>query len=87
MHLSSAVVQARQDNWYYYDTIGKGIDALWKRRPNAKGPASCTAALSTVSEFVDSVLLEAGGGRNETKVAALKQFFGASFPIADDDFA
>jgi hypothetical protein len=77
-HLSSATVEANTDNWYYYDTISKGIDAF-------RNDTACSAALNEVSEFVDSFLLASPA--DETKVAALKLLFGATFPIADDDFA
>ncbi|EAQ93053.1 hypothetical protein CHGG_01288 [Chaetomium globosum CBS 148.51] len=77
-HLSSATVEANTDNWYYYDTIRKGIDAY-------RNDTSCSLALTEVAAFVDSILLESP--QNQTKVDALKQYFGATFPIADDDFA
>lgn len=77
-HLSSATVEANTDNWYYYDTIRKGINAL-------RGDTNCSLALNDAVAYVDSVLLESPV--NDTKVAALKQLFGATFPIADDDFA
>ncbi len=77
-HLSSATVQANTDNWYYYDTIRKGIDAL-------RNDTSCSLALSEVVKFVDSFLL--ASPTNQTRVAAVKQLFGATFPIEDDDFA
>ncbi|KAK4129134.1 hypothetical protein N657DRAFT_660587 [Parathielavia appendiculata] len=77
-HLSSATVEANTDNWYYYDTIRKGIDSYRK-------DTSCSLALTEVVEFVDSFLL--ASPVNSTEVDALKQLFGATFPIADDDFA
>jgi hypothetical protein len=77
-HLSSATVEANTDNWYYYDTIRKGIDSY-------RNDTSCSLALNEVATFVDSFLLAATV--NNTKVDALKQLFGATFPIADDDFA
>ncbi len=77
-HLSSATVEANTDNWYYYDTIRKGIDAL-------RNDTSCSLALDEVVKFVDSFLLASPA--NQTKVAAVKQLFGATFPIEDDDFA
>lgn len=77
-HLSSATVQANQENWYYYDTIRKGIDAL-------RGDRLCTKALQTVVEFVDRFVL--ASPVNETEMDALKEFFGAVFPIENDDFA
>lgn len=77
-HLSSAIVQANTENWYYYDTIRKGIDSY-------RGDTRCTVALNEVSEYVDKYLL--ASNRNETEVQALKLLFGASFPIEDDDFA
>jgi len=77
-HLSSATVEANTDNWYYYDTIRQGIDAL-------RNDTSCSLALKEVAAFVDSFLL--ASPVNDTKVEALKQYFGATFAIADDDFA
>ena len=77
-HLSSATVEANTDNWYYYDTISKGIDTYRK-------DTSCSLALNEVADFVDKFLLDTS--RNETKVQALKALFGATFPIEDDDFA
>ncbi|KAL2264240.1 hypothetical protein VTK26DRAFT_9016 [Humicola hyalothermophila] len=77
-HLSSATVEVNMDNWYYYDTIGKGIDAY-------RGDTRCTSALREVADYVDSFLLAAD--RNETQVQALKLYFGSTFPIEDDDFA
>jgi hypothetical protein len=77
-HLSSATVEANTANWYYYDTIRKGIDAY-------RNDTSCSLALSEVADFVDSILL--ASPQDQTKVDALKQYFGATFPIADDDFA
>ncbi|KAL2143162.1 hypothetical protein VTI28DRAFT_309 [Corynascus sepedonium] len=77
-HLSSATVQANTNNWYYYDTIRKGIDAF-------RNDTSCSLALEEVVAFVDDLLL--ASTLNETKIDALKQYFGATFPIADDDFA
>jgi hypothetical protein len=77
-HLSSATVEANTDNWYYYDTIRKGIDSY-------RNDTSCSLALSEVATFVDSFLLATSV--NNTKVDALKQLFGTTFPIADDDFA
>ncbi|KAK4193206.1 putative serine peptidase [Podospora australis] len=79
-HLSSASVEVNTNNWYYYDTIRKGIDAYRK-------DTSCSLALNEVSEFVDRYLL--AKSRNETEVNALKLLFGSSadFPIEDDDFA
>lgn len=77
-YLSSATVQANQENWYYYDTIRKGIDAY-------REDTSCSLALNEVAEYVDSFLLDPD--RNETKVEALKLLFGSTFPIEDDDFA
>ncbi|KAK3393284.1 peptidase S28 [Podospora didyma] len=81
-HLSSAIVEANANNWYYYDTIRQGIDAY---RNDTAGGAGCSSALNAVIEFVDSILL--APIRNETTVEALKQFFGTTFPIEDDDFA
>ncbi|KAK3329999.1 serine carboxypeptidase S28-domain-containing protein [Apodospora peruviana] len=81
-HLSSAMVEMNSNNWYYYDTIRKGIDVL---RPATATRASCSLALEAVTEFVDGILL--AKTPDPAKVDALKQFFGASFPIADDDFA
>jgi len=91
-HLSSAVVEVNTDNWYYYDTIRKGIDALHVKGKGKKGagyhyPGSCSSALNQVTEFVDGILLAEGDERDEDKVQALKMFFGASWPIEDDDFA
>lgn len=77
-HLSSATVEANTDNWYYYDIISKGIDAYRK-------DTSCSLALDEVAKFVDSFLLASPA--NQTEVEALKQLFGATFPIEDDDFA
>ncbi|KAL2180573.1 serine carboxypeptidase S28-domain-containing protein [Thermothelomyces heterothallicus CBS 202.75] len=77
-HLSSATVQANTENWYYYDTIRKGIDAL-------RNDTRCSAALEEVVDFVDRFLL--ASPVNETETDALKQYFGAVFPIANDDFA
>ncbi|KAK3309856.1 peptidase S28 [Chaetomium strumarium] len=77
-HLSSASVEVNTDNWYYYDTIRKGIDRY-------RNDTSCSLALNEVAKYVDSLLL--APDVNQTKVDALKQFFGATFPIADDDFA
>ncbi|CCC07641.1 unnamed protein product [Sordaria macrospora k-hell] len=72
-HLSSAIVEANPDNWYYYDTIRQGIDALWNGTKYGDGGASCSLALNAVSEFVDSILLpEDGTKRDEKKVEALK---------------
>ncbi len=76
--MSSATVEANTDNWYYYDTIRKGIDAF-------RNDTSCSLALNEVVKFVDSFLLASPA--NQTKVAAVKQLFGATFPIEDDDFA
>ena len=76
--MSSAIVEANTDNWYYYDSIRKGIDAL-------RNDTSCSSALGEVVKFVDSFLLASPA--NQTKVAAVKQLFGATFPIEDDDFA
>ncbi|KAK3694474.1 peptidase S28 [Podospora appendiculata] len=80
-HLSSAVIEPNANNWYYYDTIRKGIDTF-EKNTTSKG---CSAALSSVVDFVDNILL--APTPNATKVDALKLFFGASFPIQDDDFA
>ncbi|GAB1310625.1 Serine-type peptidase-like protein [Madurella fahalii] len=77
-HLSSATVEVNTDNWYYYDTIRKGIDAYRK-------DTSCSLALNQVVEYVDSFIL--AEERNETQVQALKLLFGSTFPIEDDDFA
>ncbi|KAK3989981.1 putative serine peptidase [Cladorrhinum sp. PSN332] len=77
-HLSSATIAANTENWYYYDTIRKGIDSY-------RGDTSCSLALNEVSEFVDKYLL--ASDRNETQVQALKVLFGSAFPIEDDDFA
>lgn len=77
-HLSSATVEANTDNWYYYDTISKGIDAY-------RMDKSCSLALNQVAEYVDKFLL--APERNETQVQALKLYFGSTFPIEDDDFA
>jgi hypothetical protein len=77
-HLSSATVEVNTDNWYYYDTIRKGIDSY-------RNDTSCSLALNEVATFVDGFLL--ADTVNNTKVDALKQLFGATFPIADDDFA
>ncbi|KAK3362456.1 peptidase S28 [Lasiosphaeria hispida] len=82
-HLSSAVVEARAGNWYYYDTIKKGIETLRdKFHPDS---ASCSLALPKVAAWVDGILLDPA--RNVTKVEALKALFGSQFPIEDDDFA
>ena len=77
-HLSSATVEANTDNWYYYDTIRKGIDKY-------RNDTSCSLALNEVAKFVDGFLL--APTVDKTKVDALKQLFGATFPIEDDDFA
>jgi hypothetical protein len=77
-HLSGATVEANTDNWFYYDTIRQGIDAN-------RNDTSCSLALSEVAKFVDSFLF--ASPVNSTKVEALKQLFGATFPIEDDDFA
>ncbi|KAK3300607.1 peptidase S28 [Chaetomium fimeti] len=77
-HLSSATVEANTENWYYYDTIRKGIDAY-------RNDTSCSLALTEVADFVDKFLLESP--QDVAKVDAVKQYFGATFPIADDDFA
>ncbi|KAL2124984.1 hypothetical protein VTJ04DRAFT_1349 [Mycothermus thermophilus] len=77
-HLSGASVEVNTENWYYYDTIRKGIDAF-------RGDTECTRALSEVVDFVDQYLL--AEERDEEKIDAVKKFFGASFPIEDDDFA
>ncbi|KAK4144440.1 peptidase S28 [Dichotomopilus funicola] len=77
-HLSSATVEANTDNWYYYDTIRQGIDTY-------RGDTSCSLALTEVASFVDSFLLAETANENAT--AAVKELFGATFPIADDDFA
>ncbi|KAK4156143.1 peptidase S28 [Chaetomidium leptoderma] len=77
-HLSSATVEVNTDNWYYYDTIRKGIDTYRK-------DTKCSLALNEVTDFVDSFLL--APSVNETEVEALKQYFGSAFAIADDDFA
>ncbi|KAK3951670.1 serine carboxypeptidase S28-domain-containing protein [Pseudoneurospora amorphoporcata] len=47
-HLSSAIVEANPDNWYYYDTIRQGIDALWNGTKYGNG-ASCSLALNIVN--------------------------------------
>ncbi|SPQ18412.1 1ecd5953-aef9-4d56-9d1e-01720dce280a [Thermothielavioides terrestris] len=77
-YLSGATVEANTENWYYYDTIRKGIDAF-------RNSTDCTDALSDAVAYVDSFLL--ASPVNDTKVSALKQLFGATYPIADDDFA
>ncbi|KAK0734689.1 serine carboxypeptidase S28-domain-containing protein [Lasiosphaeria miniovina] len=82
-HLSSATVEANSNNWYYYDAIREGINS--KRNDTASVSGGCSLAFSNVVKFVDSFLL--APTRNATQVDALKQFFGATFPIEDDDFA
>ena len=77
-HLSSATVEANTENWFYYDIIRKGIDAL-------RNDTSCSLALNELAEYVDSFLLAPVA--NEKQKDALKKLFGATFAIADDDFA
>lgn len=79
--MSSATVEANSNNWYYYDAIREGINS--KRNDTASVSGGCSLAFSNVVKFVDSFLL--APTRNATQVDALKQFFGATFPIEDDD--
>ncbi len=78
-HLSSAVVQVQQDNWYYFDTIRKGIDSYRKDQPG-----NCTDVLGKITDYVDAILASS----NTTAKNELRKMFGIDPRwLQDDDFA
>ena len=78
-HLSSAVVQVQQDNWYYFDTIRKGIDSYRKGQPG-----NCTDVLGKITDYIDAILASS----NTTAKDELRKTFGIDPRwLQDDDFA
>ncbi|EPE10865.1 serine peptidase [Ophiostoma piceae UAMH 11346] len=70
-HASSAVVEAIDDFWQYFDPVRQGL------------PQNCSADVQLVVEHVDNILLHGSAADKQ----ALKASFGLTGVEHDDDFA